>query len=107
MLMVVEYGEKIIILKAKELPLDLAYLCIIRDLKYSSIFDHIVLVHNRVLFKYHLSSLFSTIYMYYKMIHSLDNSNKHGNSHQNSETSCVFYIKIRMCHTEMDYRNYP
>ena len=34
MLMVVGYGEKIIILAVKELPLDLAYLCII-SLKYS------------------------------------------------------------------------
>src|SRR5215813_11978641 len=37
MLTVVRYGVRIIILKVKELRLDLAYLCIIRDFKYSNI----------------------------------------------------------------------
>src|SRR5215469_17128025 len=40
-----------------------------------------------------MSSLFLTVYIYCRMRHSLNNSNKHGNFHQNSETSCVFISK--------------
>jgi hypothetical protein len=35
MLIAARYGVKIIILKVKELPLDLAYLCIIRAADYA------------------------------------------------------------------------